>query len=137
MDHTRGGACVIGRTSYEAMVKGGHVNDKRRFFLISRDKSLAGPFTEVFSSSIEALDAAKASGLTIWICGGPRIYTDVMPIADRLYLTQIHTKIENCDAWMPDWKNDFSSKSIYLREGKDEVFRYTFMVLERNEVRMP
>jgi dihydrofolate reductase len=137
LDCTRGGACVIGRISYEAMLKGGNVNDKRRFFVVSRDESLAGSFTKVYTDSLRALEAAKASGLSVWICGGPRIYAEAMHFADRLYLTRIHAKIEGCDAWMPEWKDEFSSKSIYSREGNDGVLRYTFVVLERNDARQP
>jgi len=135
LERTSGGACVIGRLSYEAMLKGGNVNDKRRFFVVSRDRSLAGAFTQVFSDSIHALEAAKASGLPVWICGGPRIYEETMFNADQLFLTRIHARIEGCDAWMPDWNGVFSSKPVYVREGNDEVFRYTFMVFRRNDVR--
>jgi dihydrofolate reductase len=131
LGRTNGGACVIGRISFEAMRKGGNVNDKRRFFVVSRDPSLAGPNAQVFPDSFGALESAKATGLPVWICGGPRIYAETMPFADRLYLTQIHAKIEGCDAWMPDWNGEFSAEPIFIREGSDEVFRYTFTVLER------
>jgi dihydrofolate reductase len=134
MGNTRGGACVIGRICYEAMLKGGSVNGKRRFFVVTRDKTLAGAYSQVFPDSFSALAAAKDSGMPVWICGGPRIYEELMPLADKLYLTQIHARIEGCDAWMPEWKNHFSLQPVYVREGKDEVLKYTFMIFARNNV---
>lgn len=129
MGHTLGGCLVIGRVSYCAMLKGGHVNDQRRFHVISRDATLAGPSTQVFADTTSAVDAARATGLPIWICGGTRIYEQTLPIADRLYLTEIHTTAE-ADAWMPDWSPWFGT-SIYHCESSDAKFRYTFEVMGR------
>jgi dihydrofolate reductase len=131
LERTLAGACVIGRVSYEAMQKGGNVNDKRRFFVVSRDAALAGPDTSVFATTREAVDAAKASGLPVWICGGPRIYEETFAIADRLYLTRVHAEIEDCDAWMPGWTAYFSDSPVSSREGSDGKYSYSFEVYER------
>jgi dihydrofolate reductase len=128
---TLGGACVIGRISFEAMQKGGNINDKRRFYVVSRNPALAGPHAEVFATSAEALAAAKASGRVVWICGGPRIYEETFALADSLYLTRIHAKVEGCDAWMPDWTPHFAAAPVYARDGADVNFRYTFEVFAR------
>jgi dihydrofolate reductase len=129
---TKGGACVIGRISYEAMLKGGNVNDKRRFFVVSGTLSLDCAFAKVFTTSLDAVAAAKASGLPVWICGGPRIYEETFALADRLYLTRIHAKIEGGDAWMPDWSGHFGDKPVYERTGSDDTFSYSFEVYNRN-----
>lgn len=131
MERTRGGACVIGRVSFEAMQKGGNVNERRRFFVVSRNVSLAGEFSQVFATSAEAVAAAKASGLPVWICGGPRIYEETFALADRLYLTRIHAKIEGGDSWMQDWSAHFGGRPVYERSGSDAKFRYTFEVYAR------
>jgi dihydrofolate reductase len=128
MGHTRGGACVIGRLSYEAMLRGGHVNADRRYFVVSRDSGLAGPHTQVYTTTGDALAAARASGLVTWICGGTRIYEESLPIAQRLYLTQVHTRAE-VDAWMPDWTSHFGHV-IYEFVSADAKYKYTFKVLE-------
>ena len=129
MGHTQGGAIVIGRVSYEAMLRGGHVNADRRFCVVSRSTELAGPNTTVFPSTEAALDAARHSGLLVWICGGTRIYEETLPLADRLYLTLVHAQAP-ADAWMPDWTPWFSNP-IYSRDSSDARHRYTFSVLER------
>jgi dihydrofolate reductase len=128
---TKGGACVIGRKSFEAMLAGGSINAKRRYFVVSQNRSLAGEFSEVFASSAEAVAAAKASGLPVWICGGPRLYEETLDIADRLYLTRIHAKIEGGDAWMPDWSAHFADAPLYRRDGRDANYYYSFEVYER------
>lgn len=131
MGLTRGGACVIGRVSFEAMLKGGHVTEKRRFFVVSSHAELAGPFSEVFPDTASALAAAKKSGLPVWICGGSRIYEETFPIADRLYLTRVHLKVEGGDAWLPDWTGWFRSETFFRQDGSDENCAYTFEVYER------
>ncbi|MBN1403229.1 MAG: dihydrofolate reductase [Opitutales bacterium] len=129
MRNIEGGACVIGRVCYEAMLGGGHVNEKRRYYVVSRDESLAGEHTEVFSSTAEALAAARASGRPVWICGGVSIYGECLPLADRLYLTQVHHTFEG-DAWMPDWSGHFG-KEIFRRDSSDSKYSYSFIVMDR------
>lgn len=130
MRNTRGGACVIGRVCYEAMLKGGNINDKRRFYLISRSDEYAGPNTEVFRSTVDAVKAAKSSGRPVWICGGVSIYKESFPLAERLYLTRIHHAFEGGDAWMPDWSEYFETE-LFRRDSSDERYSYSFSVLAR------
>jgi dihydrofolate reductase len=129
LDRTRGGACVIGRTSYEAMQKGGNVNEQRCFYVVSGNAALAGPHTKVFPTSAEAVAAARASSLPVWICGGTRIYEECFPACDMLYLTLVHAKLEG-DAWLPDWTPHFG-EVLYRSEGSDKCYTYTFLVLGR------
>lgn len=128
---TKGGACVIGRKSYESMLRGGSVNDKRRFCVVSSNPSLAGEFAQVFPSCAAAVAAAKASGLAVWICGGPRLYEEALPLADRFYLTRVHAEVEGGDAWMPDWSGYFGGEPIYEKTGRDAAYSYTFQVFAR------
>ena len=60
--------------------------------------------------------------------GGGQIFELAMPLADRLYLTIVHTEIEG-DAYFPDY-SDFKTL-ISQREGKFEEYSYTFLTLER------
>jgi dihydrofolate reductase len=128
--NTSGGACVIGRLSYEAMLRGSSVNEKRRFFVVSRNAGLAGSFSEVFPDYPTALAAAKASGRPVWICGGERIYAESFASCDRLYLTRVHAKLEG-DAWLPDWSAHFPGAPLWKRDGADGRFSYSFEVYER------
>ncbi len=133
LNHTKGGACVIGRLSYEAMLNGGTVsNGQRKYFVVSADRSLAGPHTQVFGSTMEAVDAAVESGLPVWICGGVRIYEESFPQVDKLYITRIHNKYEG-DRYMPDWKEWFGPVE-YRRDSSENGIDYTFMILGRQHV---
>ena len=133
MDHTRGGACVIGRVSYEAMLRGGHVDENRRFFVVTANKDFAGPFTEVIPGSLPALEAAKATGMPVWICGGSRIYAETFSACQRLYLTRVHLKAEG-DAWLPDWTPFFAPEPIWRRDSADGRYSYSFEVYERRAI---
>jgi len=131
MGHTLGGACVIGRVSYEAMLRGGHIDEKRRFYVVTSNKALENSFAEVFSDSSSALAAAKHSGLPVWICGGSRIYTETFPACERLYLTRIHARVPGGDAWIDDWTPFFADKPVWSRQSADGKFGYSFEVYDR------
>jgi len=80
----------------------------------------------------EAIDMANAiDGYpTIWIGGGQPVYEEALAIADRLYITLVHTVVEEGDTFFPEWRNTFT-KIISERRSKNKKYEYTFLVLER------
>lgn len=66
----------------------------------------------------------------VWIGGGEGLYRETLPVAERLYLTLVHTDVPDGDRFFPDWRNEFP-KEVYRRESEDEHYRFTFLVFER------
>jgi len=60
----------------------------------------------VVPTAAEALAAARTTGRPIWVGGGQRLYEEVWPLLDRLYLTVVHTVVVG-DRWLPDWRERF------------------------------
>jgi dihydrofolate reductase len=53
--------------------------------------------------SIDAAVAAAADALatTLMVIGGGEVYAQALPLASRLHLTWVETRVEGADAWFP------------------------------------
>ncbi|MDX2108906.1 MAG: dihydrofolate reductase [Verrucomicrobiota bacterium] len=131
LETTRGGVLVMGRKCYEEMVHMGVINAERRFVVLSRqaDYAAENPSCEVAHDFEQGMEKARAHRLPIWICGGQRVYEEALPIAERLYLTHVHSEVEG-DTWFPEWQSRFTHL-LSSHEAEDAGFRLTFMVLSK------
>jgi len=77
----------------------------------------------------EALALAQKLPGRIMVCGGQRIYEEILPIADRILLTLVHAQVEG-DTWFPEWRH-LNWRETWRRDGADLNYRYTFSILER------
>jgi dihydrofolate reductase len=96
---TAGHTVIMGRKTFESLPKGPLPN--RRNIVISRNKDLKIEGAEVYSSLdyalIKLLDENE-----VFVIGGAQIYKQVLPIADKLYLTKIHAGFPEADAFFPE-----------------------------------
>ncbi|MCF6254626.1 MAG: type 3 dihydrofolate reductase [Thiomicrorhabdus sp.] len=127
--NTTGKPVIMGRKTFESI--GSRPLPNRPNIVISRNTSLTIPNVEVFSSIEQALKK-YATEPEVIIMGGGELYRQMLPKADRLYLTLIDAKIEG-DTFFPDW-GAFSWEEI-AREShpKDErhAHSFEFVTLER------
>ncbi len=103
---TTGNTVIMGRKTFESLPK---VLPNRRNIVISTDKELKIDGAEVVHSVNEALNAAK--GDNIFVIGGGRIYAQFLPLADKIYLTEIDAECPQADTFFPSF-----DKSLYTRE---------------------
>jgi dihydrofolate reductase len=99
LDRTRGGILVHGRKSQEhhgAPLAGCAV------IVLSRDPAYCLPGAHVARTLAEGLTLAQAllHPGPIWIGGGAAIYREALPLADRVYLTEIHADFAG-DTFLP------------------------------------
>ncbi len=95
---TTGHTVVMGRKTFESLPKGALPN--RRNIVLSRQKGLSFPGTEVFGSLEEALKHCGADE-DIYIIGGASVYAEALPLADELCLTEIEAEAPQADAFFP------------------------------------
>ncbi len=101
---TMGGAVIMGRNTWESLPFKPLKN--RLNIVVSRDKSL---HETVVGSVDEAISMARAAGYPrIYGIGGAQIYAQMLPMADRLLITEVDLVIEDADAYFPkitdnDW----------------------------------
>ena len=126
---TAGQIVVLGRVCFETWPR--VALDGRRPIVISRNRSLAREGVQVAASLDEALALAEKLPGKIFVCGGERIYAEVLALARpmRLHLTLVHADVPG-DTFMPEWRH-FAWREISRRESRDANFRYTFFELDR------
>ena len=120
---TTGHTIIMGRRTFDSLPKGALPN--RRNIVLSRTThELAG--CECYASIGEAL-ANCADDEEVFVIGGESVYRQALPMAHRLYLTEIDDTPEKADAYFPAY-DDWHEKE---REPHDGSPRYAFVLLER------
>lgn len=127
---TKGHYVIMGRKNYESE---GKALKERINIVITRKREFKIDDGIVVHSINEALDIPKKNKAEeAFIVGGGNIYKQSIDIADRIYLTRIHTIIEG-DVFYPElnksqWKllSDISYKKDNMNP-----FDYTFCIYER------
>lgn len=125
---TTGHAVVMGRKNYESI---GKPLPDRTNIVVTRNPRYLAPGCIVVHSLAEAIAAAGADP-EIFVIGGAEIYTQALPIAQRMYLTLVHAEVRG-DAWFPAF--DWDAWRITSREDHapdaHHAHAYSFLTLER------
>lgn len=126
---TSGHPIIMGRKTFESI---GRPLPQRTNIIITRQRDYRAEGTVSCFSLQEALDwAAKAPGADeIFVIGGGEIFREALPLADRIYLTQVEWPFEG-DAFFPTFREeDFGESS---RERLSENPPSSLRVLERKK----
>lgn len=96
---TEGHTVIMGRKTFESLPKGALPN--RRNIVITHDRGLHFERCEMASSLEEAI-ALCGHEKEVFIIGGGSVYKQALDIADKLYLTRIHTIFDGADVFLPE-----------------------------------
>jgi dihydrofolate reductase len=135
---TSGHHVIMGRKTFEAI---GHPLPNRTNIIITRNKqslllrnkNYEAPGCKVVNSLQEALSASKISKeREVFIIGGEQIYKLALPIADEIYLTQVH-HIFKGDAFFPKidtgkWKE---VSHQYHPKNEKNLYSYDFVIFKK------
>lgn len=131
---TMGKPVVMGRKTFESI---GRPLPGRTNIVITRDRSWRHEGVHALASLEQALvlaaDVAVADGADeLMVIGGAEIYAAALPLAARVYLTEVHAEIEG-DVFFPeldraDWREVSRERQPAAEGGHD----YSFVVLERS-----
>ena len=127
--NTMGKPIVMGRKTFESF--GAKALPGRTNIIITHDESYLASDSVVVHSIDEALKAAGDVD-EVMIIGGASFYEQMLPKADRLYLTFVHAELDG-DAWFPEINNSDWNKVEKINNKKDDKNRYahSFVVLDR------
>jgi dihydrofolate reductase len=123
---TMGKPIVMGRKTYESI---GKPLPGRENIVVTRDQSYEAEGTTIVHSVDEVL---QINAEEICVIGGSEIFKQFLPVADRLYITEIHHTFE-ADTYFPEL-NDNEWKEVSRTEGiVDEKNKYPheFVVYEK------
>jgi len=94
---TQGHTVVMGRRTWESI--GCRPLPGRRNIVVSRTMA-AGEGYEVASSLEQAIKMTAGDG-DIFVMGGGQLYREALPLADRLFVTHVHTTVDDADTFFP------------------------------------
>jgi dihydrofolate reductase len=129
---TTGHPVLMGRKTYESIVRtlGGPLPGRENIVL-TRSLHYQAPGCRVAHSVQAALDQAhEAAGAEeVFVIGGAELYRLLLPVAQHLYLTEIHAEFEG-DAWFPPFSaREWRETSREPRQSPQ--FSYDFVTYER------
>lgn len=125
---TMGKPLIMGRNTHESI---GRVLPGRKNIIVTKNKAYQVEDCTVVHSINDALVACDQVE-EVMVMGGASLYEQLLPTADKLYLTQVHASLAG-DTWFPAWnKNEWSeiSREDYLADEKND-YAYSFIIYEK------
>ncbi len=126
---TMGKPIVMGRKTFESI---GKPLPGRTNIVITRNPAFRADGVEVVSSLQQGLTVAERNARLhavdeVVVIGGAEIYATALPLADRIYLTEVHASVEG-DAVLPaiDWTQwrEVSREHHAAQPGQDYAFSF-------------
>ena len=131
---THGKPVIMGRRTFMSLPR---ALDGRVNIVLTRNAAFVAPGAVMAYNLEEAIDvarkeAAKAGVDEIMVIGGDDVFRAVMPLAKRIYLTEVHAT-PDADTWFKDFNlKDWRELSRERHEpGPKDEYPFSFVVLER------
>ena len=126
---TLGHPVLMGRKTAEAI---GRPLPGRANLVLTRSSRAPYPGQTVVDS-LDAACAVAGVDATLMVIGGGEVYALTLPLAQRLELTEVETRIEGADTWFPafdplQWREVF--RAAHDADAK-HAFAFEFVTLER------
>lgn len=120
---------LMGRKTFESI---GKPLDGRTNLILSKNINYQPQGCLVFQSLESALNEAKKYGEEVFIIGGATLYEIALPLAKRLYLTDIQAEFEG-DTLFPEFDvNEWNEIACEQIDNDEKVdFSYRFLTLEK------
>lgn len=130
---THGHHILLGRKNYDSI---GRPLPGRTNIIVTRNKEFYHSALVIKYDIMSAIEYSRKAGeKELFIIGGEQIYKQTMSLWDRLYLTRVHTKIDNGTAFFPEWDvNEWELKSSTKKtaDAKNPI-DHTFLKYERKK----
>ena len=124
---TLGSPVIMGRKTFESI---GKALPSRVNIVISRGFSTAEEVA-VCSSLEDAFKVAEETNLEkCFVIGGGQIYSQALPLVDKLVVTHVHTVIEDADTFFPAIDPAIWQEAQRSELFTDEETGYTFEFVE-------
>ncbi len=135
---TSGQTVIIGRNTYDSMAgyynKSGRPMPAKVYIIITRNPrySPSRQNTVVVNSFEVAIKEADKLGSDAYVIGGMQVYEQAIPVAGRIYLTEVKANIDG-DAFFPTLNsNEWAEVSREKRsKDNDNDHDYDFVILDK------
>ena len=125
---TMGKPLIMGRNTHESI---GRALPGRKNIVVTKNKQFQAKDCCVVHSVTQAIEACNGAE-EVMVMGGASLYKQLLPQADRLYLTRVHASLDG-DTWFPNWQlSEWReiSREDHLADDKND-HDYSFIVLDR------
>lgn len=127
--HTHGHPILMGRKTFESL---GKPLPGRTNIVITRDAGFTAEGTIVVHSIDSAIEEAKkVEQEEIFVIGGAAIFSESLPLVNKIYLTEVKAKVEGNITYNFDrtgWKE--VSREDHFKD-ENHAFDYSFVILVR------
>ncbi len=129
--HTLGKPVVMGRKTFDSL---GKPLPGRTNIVITHDPGFRADGVVVVHNIDDAIEAARKVGQEVMIIGGASFYEQMLPRADKLYLTLLDGEFEG-DAWFPEFEiNEWQElENNRFEPDEENPHHYRFVILARRE----
>ncbi len=122
---TIGRNVIMGRKTWESIPEKFRPLPKRKNIIITRNNNLEVPEgVEVYNSIEEAIERHKGEEIVGF--GGQRIFEEMMPIADVLYITHVDQEVDECQAYFPE-----IDQKIWQETEREDFDGYSFVTYKK------
>jgi dihydrofolate reductase len=126
---TMGHPIVMGRKTFESI---GRVLPGRENIVLTRDADFHAEGITILHSIEDVKRLSSSIDQEIFVIGGAEIFKEILPVTDRLYITDIHHAFEG-DTYFPEIDEaKWTTLSVTPGTVDDKnLYQHDFIVLER------
>lgn len=133
MQQTKGHHVIMGRKNYDSLQEKFKPLPNRTNIVVTRQKNLNAPGCIVVNAVEQALQIAQqAHEPETYVIGGAEIYKIALPMAHRIYLTEIHADVQG-DTYFPEFDKEAWEEVSRVPHPADErhPFAFDFVIYEK------
>ncbi len=124
---------IVGRKTYESI---GRALPGRTTVIVTRNRDFSAEGCLITYTLKDALALAETGSETeVFIGGGGGVFSQALPLAQRIYLTRVHARAE-CDVFFPqvDWRDWQEGERAYHPADDKNEYAFTFSMLRKETV---
>lgn len=128
---TSGNTIIMGRKTFDSL---GRVLPNRKHVVLTRTKQKYPEEVEVVHTIDDIIEYTnKHHREELFVIGGGNLFTQLLPYADRLYITEIHESFDG-DVYFPmingnEWKEVSRIKG---KQDEKNIYNYDYVTYERS-----
>ncbi|AIW03415.1 dihydrofolate reductase [Bacillus phage Moonbeam] len=126
--HTKNRVVVMGRKTYESLPNG--PLPKRLNVVVTSDPDYSPHPDVVVMNSLYKVFVEFRHEIEIMVIGGATLYEQCLPLANRIYLTEID-KAFDADTYFPEFDTELWDRFFHQEGVEDVGFKYSFNVYKK------
>ncbi len=135
-DKTRHHHILMGRKNFDSLGEKYQPLPQRVNLVVTRNTDWQHDGVEVFHDINDAIEfARKNKEEELFVIGGGEIYTACLPMANKLYITEVYAEFPNADAYFPDFDKSNWKETSREKHPSDEKhpISFDYVIFERSD----